>query len=66
MEIKLEPDTEKALKATVAISASYRLCSVSEGTEIPQLAAANAIALIVIIAIIYGPRLAQKIHLNLA
>ena len=44
-----------AAKATVAIMASYGLGQVSEGTEYPQLAFANAIALIVIIAILYGP-----------
>ena len=60
MEIKFELDTEKASKAAVAIATSYGLCRVSEHTDYPQLAAANAIALIVIIAILYGPRLAPK------
>jgi hypothetical protein len=60
MEIKCKPDTEKAAKATVAIAASYRLGQVSEGTEYPQLAFANVIALIAIIAILYGPRPAPK------
>ena len=55
MEIKLELDTEKASKADMAIAASYGLCRVSEGTEFPQLAAANALALMVVIAILYGP-----------
>ncbi len=56
MEIKLELDTEKTAKATVAIAAAYGFCRVSESTDFPQLAAANAFALIVIVAILYGPR----------
>ena len=56
MEIKLELDTKKTVKATLAITAAYGLCHVSEGTKSNQLAAANALALIVIVAIIYGPR----------
>jgi len=61
MEIKLELDTEKTTKATVAIACTYRLARVSEASESPQLAAANALALIVIIAILYGPCRAPKI-----
>ncbi len=57
MEIKLELDTEKTSKAAVAIAAAYGLCRVSEGTKSNQLAAVNALALIIIVAIIYGPRL---------
>ena len=60
MEIKFELDTEKALKAAVAIATSYGLCRVSEHMDYPQLAAANAIALIVIIAILYSPCPAPK------
>jgi hypothetical protein len=56
MEIKLELDTEKTAKAAMAITAAYGLCRVSEGTKSNQLAAANALALIAIVAIIYGPR----------
>ena len=56
MEIKLELDTEKTAKAAVAIAASYRLCQVSQSTVFPQLAFANTLALIVISAILYGPR----------
>ncbi len=55
MEIKLELDTKKNKKAVVAIASAYGLCRVSESTEFPQLAAANAIALVVIVAILYGP-----------
>jgi hypothetical protein len=55
MEIKLELDTDKTAKAAVAIATAYGLCRVSETTEFPQLAAANTPALIVIIAILYGP-----------
>ena len=60
MEIKLELDTEKTAKAAVAIASAYGLCRVSESTELPQLAAANAFALIVIVAILYGPRPAPE------
>ncbi len=60
MEIKHKLDTEKNAKATVAIACAYSLCRVSEATASPQLAAANAIALIVIVAIFYGPRPAPK------
>jgi hypothetical protein len=56
MEIKFELDTEKATRAPVATAAGYKLCRVSEHNNFPQLAAANAIALIVIIVILYGPR----------
>ncbi len=56
MEIKFELDTEKATCAAVAIAAAYALCRVSKHGDSPQLATANAIALIVIIAILYGPR----------
>jgi hypothetical protein len=61
MEIKLELDTDKASKATVAITAAYGLWRVSADTEYTQLAAANTIALIVIITILYGPCPAPKI-----
>ena len=61
MEIKFELDTGKATKADVAIAASYRLCHVSADIKYPQLAAANAFAIIIIIAILYGPRPAPKI-----
>jgi hypothetical protein len=54
MEIKFKPDTNKTARATVAITASYALGWVSKGTEYSQLAFANAIALIVIIAILYS------------
>jgi hypothetical protein len=60
MEIKFELDTEKAAKATVAIAASYRLGQVSEGTDYPQIAFANSIAVIAIIAFLYGPHPAPK------
>jgi hypothetical protein len=60
MEIKLELDTDKASKAAVAIATAYGLYRVSKGTKYPQLAAANAIALIIIIAILCGPRPAPK------
>jgi hypothetical protein len=60
LEIKLNLDTDKASKAAVAIATAYRLCHVSKGTKYPQLAAANAIALIIVIAILYGSRPAPK------
>jgi hypothetical protein len=46
--------TEKAATATVAFAASYGIGQVSKGTKYPQLAFANTIALIAIIAILYG------------
>jgi hypothetical protein len=54
MEIKFELDTDKATGATVAIAASYGLGRISKGTKYPQLAFANALTLIVIIAILYS------------
>ena len=60
MEIKLKLDTEKTVKAAVAIAAAYGLSRVSKWAANPQLAAANALALIVIVAILYGPRPAPK------
>jgi hypothetical protein len=53
-------DTEKTAKAAVAIAAVYGLCRVSEGTKSNQLTAVNALALIVIVAIIYGWRLVPR------
>ncbi len=61
MEIKFELDTEKASKATVAIAAAYGLCCVSVDTGYLQLAMAYAITIIIIIAILYGPRPAPTI-----
>ena len=60
MELNLKLDTKKTAKAAVAIISAYRLCRVSDTTNFPQLAAANAIALIIIVAILYGPRPAPK------
>ncbi len=37
MEIKLELDTNKALKAAIAIATAYGLCRVSGSTKYPQL-----------------------------
>jgi hypothetical protein len=56
MEIKFKLDTKITTHAAVAIAATYALCCVSNYSNSPQLATANAIALIVIIAILYGPR----------
>jgi hypothetical protein len=55
MKIKFKLDTKKATCTTVAIAAAYVLCHVSEHSGSPQLTAANAITLIIIIAILYGP-----------
>ncbi len=55
MEIKLKLDTKKASNAAVAIATSYGLCRVSKCLEHPQLAAANAIAVIIVITFLYGP-----------
>ncbi len=57
MEIKLKLDTKKAFKA-VPIATSYGLCCFSKCSEHPQLAAANAIAVIIVVIILYGPCLA--------
>ena len=54
MEIKLELGTEKASKAAVAVAISLGLCHVSQHTDQPQLAAANALAIIIVVAILYG------------
>jgi hypothetical protein len=62
MEIKFKLDTNKAARAAVAIVASYGLGRVSEGTKYPQLAFANAIALIIIITILYSTRPAGQNH----
>ena len=56
MEIKFELDTEKSDKAAVTIAATLGLCRVSERPGNPLLATANAIVIVTIIAIIYGPR----------
>ena len=61
MEIKLKLDTEKALKAAVPITAAYKQHRVSIDTKYPQLATANTITLIIIIAILYGISPAPKI-----
>ena len=60
MEIKLELDIKKTPKAAVAIASAYGLCQVSESTKFPQLAPANAMALIIIVAILYGSCPAPK------
>jgi hypothetical protein len=60
MEIKLELDTNKASKAAVAIATAYELCRVSKGTKYPQLAAANAIALITSLQFSMAPARPQK------
>ena len=56
MEIKLELDTEKTAKAVVTVTAIIGLCWVSERSENHSLAYANALEIIIIIAIIYYPR----------
>jgi hypothetical protein len=60
MEIKFELDTEKAAKAAVAIATSFGLCHVSKLTGHFPLAVVNAIALIIIITILYSPCPAPK------
>ena len=56
MEIKLELDTEKLAKAVVTVRAIIGLCHVSERSANHSLASTNALAIIIIIAIIYYPR----------
>ncbi len=60
MEIKLELDTEKSTKTAVAIATAHALSRVSLATESPNLAIANTIATIIIVAILYCPRRAFK------
>ncbi len=60
MEIKLELDTGKTSRAAVAITAAHVLGRVSKHSDSPQLAAANALALIIIVTILYGPRPAPQ------
>ena len=60
MEIKFVLDTDKATKASVAIVVSLGLCRVSQHTDRPHLAAANAIAIFIVIAILYGPCTTSK------
>ena len=57
MEIKLELDTEKTAKAVVTVTAILGLCRVSKRSDNHSLATANALAIIIAIAIIYCPRL---------
>ena len=64
MEIKFDLDTNKVATATVAIAASYGLGRASKGTEYHQLAFANTITLIIIIAILYGTRPAPLVWKN--
>jgi hypothetical protein len=47
---------KKASNTAVAIATSYGLCRISKRLEHSQLAAANGIAVIIVIAILYGPR----------
>jgi hypothetical protein len=54
MEIKFKLDPDKAARANIAIAASYALGWVSKGTKYTQLAFANSITLIVIVAILYS------------
>ena len=56
MEIKLELDTEKTAKAGVTVTAILGLFRVSKRLENHSLASTNALAIIIIIAIIYYPR----------
>jgi hypothetical protein len=60
MEIKFELDTDKAAKAAVAIATAHAFSHVSLATDFPSLAAANGLATIIVIAILYGPHLAPK------
>jgi hypothetical protein len=60
MEIKLKLDTDKTARAAVAIAAAHVLGRVSVHPDFPQLAAAKACALIIIVTILYGPRPAPK------
>jgi hypothetical protein len=52
MEIKFELDTKKSAKATIVIATAHALSCVSLATDLPQLAAANALATIIVITIL--------------
>ncbi len=60
MEIKFELDTDKSTKAAVAIATVHAFARVSFDTDLPSLTVANALATIIIIATLYGPRPSPK------
>jgi hypothetical protein len=60
MQIKFKLDTKKSAKAAIAIATTHVLSHVSLAMDLPQLAAANALATIIVITILYGPRLAPN------
>ncbi len=60
MEIKFKLDTNKAAKAAVAIVTAHAFSRVSSAMDLPSLAASNALATIIVIAILYGPCPASK------
>jgi hypothetical protein len=60
MEIKFELDTNKAAKAAVAIATAHAFSRVSLATDLPSLAAANALVTIIVIVILYGLRPAPQ------
>ncbi len=60
MGIKFKLDTDKAAKAAIAIATADAFSRVSLATDLPSLAAANALATIIVIAILYGPCSAPK------
>jgi hypothetical protein len=60
METKFELDAKKSAKAAIAIATAHALSRVSLATDLPQLPATNALATIIVIAILYGPCLAPK------
>ncbi len=60
MEIKFKLDTDKAAKAAVAIATAHAFSRVSLATDLPSLAAAKALATIIVVGILYGPRPAPK------
>ncbi len=52
MEIKFKLDTKKSAKVAIAIVMAHALSRVSLAMDLPQLTAANALATIIIIAIL--------------
>jgi hypothetical protein len=60
MEIKFKLDTKKSAKAAIAIATAHVLFCVSLAMDLPQLAAANALVTIILIAILYSLCLAPK------
>ena len=60
MEIKVEVDTERAAKVTVADDTSYCLCRVAECLDNLKIAIINTIMIVIVIVILYEPQSVAK------